>query len=257
MRIAIGIEYIGTRYHGWQLQEPDKNIPTIQQHIDGSLSKVADSPILTFSAGRTDKGVHATGQVAHFDTDVERSMHSWIQGTNRYLPDDIAIHWAKVVEEEFHARFSATARRYEYLIFNHPTRSPKWHHRATWHYHPLDIGLMQQAANHLLGEHDFNAYRAAECQSKTSIREVIHLNITQEGAIIKIDIKANAFLHHMVRNIVGVLLAIGEGKASPDWSKDVLESKDRSLGGVTAKPEGLYLAEVEYPNRGNNNGKTP
>lgn len=246
MRIAIGIEYIGTQYHGWQLQEPGKNIPTIQQHLDESLSKIADSPILTTSAGRTDKGVHATGQVAHFDTEVERPLHSWVQGTNRYLPDDIAITWAKIVSDEFHARFSATARRYEYYIINRPTRSPQWHQRATWHYHPLDIEAMQVAAQHLIGEHDFNAYRASECQAKTSVREVIHLNINKQQDMIKLDIKANSFLHHMVRNIVGVLLAIGEGKESPDWSKELLESKDRSLGGVTAKPEGLYLAEVSY-----------
>ena len=248
MRVAIGIEYIGTQYHGWQSQSDSAaNIPTIQQHIDEALSKIANAPILTTCAGRTDKGVHATGQVAHFDTEVDRPLHSWVQGTNRYLPDDIAINWAKVVSDNFHARFSAIARRYEYLIINRKTRSPRWHNRATWHYHPLDLDAMKAAARHLIGVHDFNAYRASECQSKTSVREIIHINIKRDDEIIKIDVKANAFLHHMVRNIVGVLLEVGEGKAAANWSKEVLESKDRTIGGITANPDGLYLVEVSYP----------
>lgn len=220
---------------------------SIQNELERALSLVADSPITVIAAGRTDRGVHARHQVVHFDTPVLREMSGWLRGGNTHLPKDIVILWAKEVDENFHARYSATARRYEYLIYNHPVRSALWHQLATWHYKPLNIEAMQSAAQHLIGEHDFNAYRSVECQSKTSIRELIHLNIKQQNEMIQIDIKANAFLHHMVRNIVGVLLPIGEGKASPDWAREVLDSKIRSEAGVTAKPDGLYLVEVSYP----------
>lgn len=245
MRIALGIEYNGKNYHGWQSQE---SVNSIQQEVEAALSKVADSPISVTAAGRTDRGVHAKHQIVHFDSPVHREPSAWVRGTNTYLPNDIAILWAQEVDEDFHARYSATARRYEYLIYNHPVRSALWHQLATWHYAPLNIAAMQAGAKHLIGEHDFNAYRSIECQSKTSVRELIHLNITRDKEMIVVDVKANAFLHHMVRNIVGVLLPIGEGKASPDWAKEVLESKTRCEGGVTAKPDGLYLVEVTYPN---------
>ncbi len=244
MRIALGVEYNGQHYHGWQSQE---SVNSIQFEIERALSFVADSPISVTAAGRTDRGVHAKHQVVHFDTPVFREMSSWVRGGNTHLPKDIVILWAQAVDENFHARYSATARRYEYYIYNHPVRSALWHQLATWHYRPLNIEAMQAAATHLIGEHDFNAYRSLECQSKTSVRELFHLKISKQGPMIIIDIKANAFLHHMVRNIVGVLLPIGEGKASPDWAREVLESKTRSEAGVTAKPDGLYLVEVSYP----------
>lgn len=244
MRIALGVEYNGTHYHGWQSQE---SVSSIQSELERALSQVADSSITVTAAGRTDRGVHAKHQIVHFDSPVTRDMSAWVRGTNTHLPNDIVVLWAQAVDENFHARYSAIARRYEYYIYNHPVRSALWHQRATWHYKPLNIQAMQIAAKHLIGEHDFNAYRSVECQSQTSIRELFHLNISQEGRMICLDVKANAFLHHMVRNIVGVLLPIGEGKASTDWTKQVLTSKMRTEAGVTAKPDGLYLAEVSYP----------
>jgi len=243
MRVALAIEYKGTNYHGWQSQDL---VTTVQDEIEKALSQVADSPITTICAGRTDAGVHAKGQVVHFDTSIHRDPLSWVRGTNRFLPKDIAIIWAQEVPEDFHARYSAIARRYQYVIYNHPVRSAIWHKQATWHCMPLDIKAMEEGAKHLIGKHDFSAYRAAECQSKTAIREIIHLNIMKNNDLIVIDIKANAFLHHMVRNIIGVLLAIGERKKSTNWSKEVLESRDRSIAGITAKPDGLYFMEVDY-----------
>ena len=244
MRIAAGIEYDGSHYHGWQKQN---GLDTIQAHVEQALSHVANEPVNIVCAGRTDVGVHATCQVIHFDTQAERSEISWILGGNSFLPKDIRIHWAKHVPDEFHARFSAHSRRYQYYIVNMPTHSALLVNYCSWIPKPLDEKLMQQAGNDLLGEHDFSSYRATECQSKTPNRNVMALSIKRRDEIILIDIKANAFLHHMVRNIAGVLMTIGAGKESVCWAKAVLEAKDRRHAGVTARPQGLYLVEVEYP----------
>jgi len=242
---AIGIEYDGTHYYGWQSQQG--NLPTIQCHLESALSSVANTPISIIGAGRTDKGVHATGQVAHFISDVQRTTNEWLLGSNTHLPPDIRINWCKLMEEDFHARFSAFSRRYHYIIDNRSVRGALMHQRAAWHYHTLDVDLMQQAANDLIGEHDFQSFRAAECQSKTSMRNLELLTVRRHGDFVIIDVKANAFLHHMVRNIAGVLMMIGDGRRPPGWAHEVLEAKDRTQAGITAPPYGLYMLEVKYP----------
>lgn len=242
--LALGIEYDGSHYHGWQAQE---GLVTLQSKLEYALSMVADTPIGVICAGRTDRGVHALGQVVHFTTEVIRPMHAWVQGGNRYLPNDISIQWAQEVDDDFHARYKAISRRYHYYIYNRPTRSAMHPTRMTWHYQPLDVDAMHLAAQLLIGEFDFQSFRAAECQAKTSIREVYELTVERHNDRILIDIHANAFLHHMVRNITGVLLAIGSGEAPPEWAQTVLEAKDRTKAGVTAPPFGLYLTRVYYP----------
>lgn len=243
-KFVVGIEYNGTRYHGWQHQEGCR---TIQHELELALSKVADEPIEIHAAGRTDKGVHAIGQVGHFTSSADRPLKSWLLGTNTNLPSDIAIRWVREANEDFHARYSAMARRYHYVIFNRPVRSALYPKRMTWHYRHLDAYKMHEAGQHLLGEHDFQSFRAAECQARTSIREVKSLNVHRQGQMILIDVTANAFLHHMVRNIAGVLMMVGEGKQKPEWAREVLLAKDRTAAGVTASPCGLYLVHVDYP----------
>lgn len=243
-RIALGIEYIGTAYHGWQSQT---DLNTIQGQLEQALSRVANMPITVKCAGRTDSGVHSLGQVIHFDTEVIRTERAWTMGANAYLPHDIRVQWAKEVDNTFHARFSALSRRYNYYIYNQPIRSALLHKRATWHYYNLNLDLMRQGAKHLLGKHDFSAFRSIECQAKTTIREIQTLTLEQQNNLICMDIKANAFLHHMVRNIIGVLYKVGEGIHPPEWVKEVLESRCRQIAGITAPADGLYLVEVEYP----------
>jgi tRNA pseudouridine38-40 synthase len=243
-KIAIGIEYNGTDYYGWQSQ---CNVMTVQATVEAALSRVADHPVSIVCAGRTDAGVHALGQVAHFESDAKRSLSNWVRGGNVYLPPSISIRWAKWVDSGFHARFSAVARRYQYLIYNHPVRSSIFQARATGWHRPLNEIAMQQAARYLLGQQDFNAFRSINCQAKSSIRTVQILEVTRCGDFIKIDIKANAFLHHMVRNIAGVLIAVGEGKRPPEWAQAVLAMRDRKEAGITAPSVGLCLVEVEYP----------
>lgn len=243
-KIAIGVEYDGTDFYGWQSQD---GLVAVQSELEKALSKIADHPVNVVCAGRTDAGVHALGQVVHFQSNAARSMSNWIRGGNANLPTTISIQWAKVVENSFHARFSAIARQYRYVIYNHPVRSSIYQRNTTWWYRPLDEKLMQEAARYLVGEHDFNAYRAITCQAKNSIRTVEFLNIKRTQDFIIIDIKANAFLHHMVRNIAGVLMAIGEGKQEPIWAQAVLMRRDRKLAGITAPSAGLCLVGVEYP----------
>ncbi|MBD3610251.1 MAG: tRNA pseudouridine(38-40) synthase TruA [Gammaproteobacteria bacterium] len=244
MRFALGVEYDGSAFNGWQYQD---HSPSVQGAVEQALSMVANHPVRVHCAGRTDTGVHATGQVVHFDTDALRSERSWLLGTNANLPKNVAIVWVKQVSEEFHARFSATRRRYRYVIFNRDVR-PTFHaYRTSWEYRPLDIETMQQGANYLIGQHDFSSYRAVACQAKSPQREIYDLKISRDGQFIFIDIEANAFLHHMVRNIAGVLMAIGRGEKAPEWANEVLEYRDRRLGGVTAPPYGLYLTHVSYP----------
>ncbi|OAI48724.1 hypothetical protein AYO45_04365 [Gammaproteobacteria bacterium SCGC AG-212-F23] len=244
MRIALGIEYNGDKLFGWQSQQ---NLPTVQQYLETALSKVADEPIQLYCAGRTDAGVHALQQVAHFDTTAIRAKRAWVWGGNSYLPPEISIHWAEEVDDSFHARFSALSRRYYYLIYNHAVRSALFHQKATWIHHDLDIERMQLAANDLLGEQDFSSFRSAQCESKTPKRNIHHIYVTRNNDFILIDIQANAFLHHMVRNITGLLLRIGAGQAEVAWAKAVLEAKDRRLAAETAPASGLYLADVSYP----------
>ncbi|WP_108651516.1 tRNA pseudouridine(38-40) synthase TruA [Dongshaea marina] len=244
MRIALGIEYDGTHYYGWQRQ---REVASVQQELEQVLTKIACHRVDVQCAGRTDAGVHATGQVIHFDTESVRKDAAWTLGVNSNLPKDIAVRWCKVVDEEFHARFSATARRYRYVIYNHRFR-PGVLNSGVSHYHlPLDADLMHKAGQYLLGENDFSSFRAVQCQSRTPFRNVMELSVTRHGPYIVLDIKANAFLHHMVRNITGTLLQVGMGEQSPQWVRDVLEAKDREAAGVTAKPGGLYLVEVDYP----------
>lgn len=244
MKIALGIEYDGCQYFGWQRQE---SVLSVQQKLEEALSVIANSPIEVFCAGRTDSGVHGTGQVVHFETEVQRPLESWCFGTNAHLPDDISVKWAVDVPEDFHARFSATARRYRYIIFSRKLRSAILPHGVS-HYHcDLDYKKMHEAGQFLLGENDFSSFRAAKCQSHTPWRNIHHLNVYRVGNYIIVDIQANAFVHHMVRNIVGSLIEVGKGAQPVEWIKWLLEQKDRKLAAPTAKAEGLYLVDVNYP----------
>ena len=246
MRYALGIEYEGTAYQGWQKQT---GTYAVQSKVEAAISYIADHPVDVTCAGRTDKGVHALGQVIHFDTSSHRDNYAWLMGINRYLPADINVHWIKSVSADFHARFSATARQYRYLIYAHPHRSGIFRDHMTWIYHALDIEAMRTGAAYLVGKHDFTSFRAQDCQAKTATRQIMFLNIIQEGPCICIDIKANAFLYHMVRNIVGVLLQVGRGKAKPEWVAEVLAQKDRRKAGITAPATGLYFIGADYPER--------
>jgi tRNA pseudouridine38-40 synthase len=242
-RIALGIEYDGQHYHGWQSQQ---EVNSVQAEVERALSTVADYPVEVVCAGRTDAGVHALEQVVHFESDADRQIHAWLLGANSLLPRDIAVKWAKAVPEDFHARFSATRRRYRYIIYNHTSRPALQHKRVTWHTYPLNAELMHEAAQALVGEHDFSSFRAAECQANTPIRTLYELTIKREGDRVIMEVEGNAFLHHMVRNIAGVLMAIGAKKAPVAWMAEVLAAKSRASGGVTAPPDGLYFVKVTY-----------
>lgn len=246
MRVVLGVEYDGSHFHGWQAQP---GLRTVQGEIQQALSKVADQDIKIHCAGRTDTGVHATAQVVHFDTTAKRNLQAWIYGGNSHLPKDVSILWAKQVDDDFHARFEATSRHYRYVIYNHPIRSSLYHQTVTWQYRPLDHELMHKAAQSFIGEHDFTSFRAIACQSKSPFRNVTEFTVRRRGDLVVLDVKANAFLHHMVRNLTGVLLTIGSGKREVAWAKQVLEAKDRSLGAETAPPYGLYLVDVAYPDK--------
>ncbi len=246
MKIALGIEYCGTSYFGWQRQV----IPnSIQEHVENALSKIADQEIKVFCAGRTDTGVHALHQVVHFETDIDRKMYSWIAGSNVNLPNDISILWAKQVDDDFHARFSATARTYRYIILNRQAKPGVNHGKVTWERQDLDEKRMQLAANSLVGQHDFTSFRTVACQANSPIRNVKRLEITRNNDYVMIEIEANAFLHHMVRNIAGVLLEIGSGNAHISWVNEILEIRDRTKSAKTAAADGLYLAMIEYPEK--------
>lgn len=220
---------------------------TVQAELERALGRVAAHDVRTTCAGRTDAGVHAYGQVVHFDSTSDRSVRSWIFGANSNLPRDVSVTWAAPVESTFHARFSARSRHYQYLILNRSVRSALFRGRMTWECRWLDEWAMQAAADYLLGEHDFSAFRALSCQAKSPVRTVYRLEVRRCGEILLIDVVANAFLHHMVRNIAGVLMAVGVGKKDPKWAYEVLASRDRTCGGITAPADGLYLLGVEYP----------
>jgi len=246
MRIAIGIEYDGTAYNGWQRQSHGVGVQTV---IENALSKIANESIETICAGRTDSGVHAIAQVVHFDSKVKRTMRNWLFGINSNLPDDVNACWVKIVDQNFHARFSAISRSYRYLILNKSVRSSLHRNRAWWIHRPLNEFDMQRAADHLLGEHDFSAFRAAGCRASTPIREISNIRINRDGDWIAIDVTANAFLQHMVRNIAGLLATIGQGEANSALAKEVLESCDRKKGGVAAPAHGLTLMKIDYPDK--------
>ena len=243
MRIALGVEYDGSPFFGWQSQ-PDRH--TVQDALQAALSQIAGHPIPVVAAGRTDTGVHALEQVVHFDTDAERPLSAWVRGVNALLPDSIVVRWAHAVPDEFHARFSAQGRSYRYLLINRPMRSAIHAGKVGWFHVPLDVAAMQDAARYLLGEHDFSAFRAAECQAKSPIKQLSQLDISREGEMLIFDLSANAFLHHMVRNIVGCLVYVGKGKYSPAWMDDVLKSRERRIAAPTFAPDGLYLRRISY-----------
>ncbi|WP_370599822.1 tRNA pseudouridine(38-40) synthase TruA [Pseudomonas nitroreducens] len=244
-RIALGVEYKGARYRGWQRQED--GVPSVQAALEKALSRVADEPVSVICAGRTDAAVHASGQVVHFDTAVDRPLKAWIMGSNANLPADISVTWAKVMPAHFHARFTAMARRYRYVIYNDPIRPAHQSEEVTWNHRPLDVSRMREAARALVGTHDFTSFRAVQCQAKSPVKTVHHLEVIEHGRFIVLDIRANAFLHHMVRNFAGVLMTIGAGERPVEWAGEVLAACDRRAGGVTAHPYGLYLVRVEYP----------
>jgi tRNA pseudouridine38-40 synthase len=244
MRIALGIEYNGHGFYGWQAQP---GLTTVQGELETAITRVANESVRLYCAGRTDANVHATGQVIHFDTHAKRHIDAWIWGTNSYLPPSIVVHWSKHVDYSFHARFTAVARRYRYIIYNNPIRPAILHTKASWHYYPLDIESMRQAALSLIGEQDFSSFRAAECNSKTPMRCVTDVDIQRYGQFVTIEIEANAFLHHMVRNIVGSLMKVGAGFKDPAWFESVLAAKNRRMAAETAPADGLYLIQVRYP----------
>ncbi|MCG8317493.1 MAG: tRNA pseudouridine(38-40) synthase TruA [Pseudomonadales bacterium] len=245
MRIALGIEYDGSQFHGWQKQKHQAE--TVQQKLEHAVGFVANHAVSIVCAGRTDSGVHGVGQVVHFDTDSQRDSKAWVYGGNAKLPDTIAIKWAKVMPDDFHARFSAMARSYRYAIYNHPIRPGIGMSHLTWNYRPLDLEAMIAASRCLIGEHDFSSFRAVDCQSKSPVRSLMSLNLYRKDRLIVMDIKANAFLQHMVRNIAGTLMAVGSGKMPVEWVEEVLHYRDRTKGGVTAPPYGLYFMAVDYP----------
>jgi tRNA pseudouridine38-40 synthase len=243
MKIALGVEYDGSQFSGWQSQAGTR---TVQGCVEEALSKVANHPVTAICAGRTDRGVHAVGQVLHAEVTATRTMRAWVLGTNVNLPRDVSILWAQPVDNAFHARFSARGRHYRYLILNRLVRPGVLYRKVTWEHRPLNIELMQAGANYLIGCHDFTSYRTVACQAKSPVRTVRYITVQRHGDHVIVNIGANAFLHHMVRNIVGVLLAIGSGEQPPAWAGQVLAAKDRTVGGVTAPASGLYLYGVDY-----------
>jgi tRNA pseudouridine38-40 synthase len=253
-RIVLGVQYDGSCWQGWQTQ-PHKI--TVQDELETALMRFAKLEVKTVCAGRTDAGVHALEQVVHFDTELDRPLHSWLSGLNSFLPDSIAVRWVREVpmrapelpfdsSAEFHARFSAYARTYHYVLYNNPVRSPLFNKRVGWVFRDLDVELMQEGAQLLVGEHDFTTFRAVGCQAKTPVKTMYSISVVKKGDFILFSLCANAFLHHMVRNIVGSLIFVGAKKRHPNWIKEVLESKDRSIAAPTFMADGLYLARVDY-----------
>ena len=246
MKIALGVEYLGTHFHGWQIQK--SGIRTVQLVVESALSKVADHPVRVFCSGRTDAGVHAKEQVIHFETKSLRENKAWLFGGNVNLPADVNFTWAKEVADDFHARFNAYAKAYEFKILNHPVRSALNADSHLWEPRELDIDKMQKAADLLLGEHDFSCFRDSLCQAKSPIKAIEYLRIGKIDNTVLLEVKANAFLHHMVRNITGTLLKVGRGERDVGWVQEVLDSQDRRKAGPTAEPQGLYFIKAFYEN---------
>ena len=243
-RWKLTIEYRGTDFAGWQRQED--GVPSVQQHIEDAIARFCGQECRLHVAGRTDAGVHATGQVVHFDTNANRPLTAWVRGVNTFLPPAVAVRWAHPVADEFHARFSAYARRYRYLLLNRPQRPGVQSGRVGWCHQPLDVVRMQAAAEALLGEHDFSSFRAAECQAKSPQKTMHVAQVRRVGEVIVFDFEASAFLHHMVRNLVGSLVYIGQGRQPADWMQTLLEVRDRRVAAPTFAAEGLYLVGVRY-----------
>jgi tRNA pseudouridine38-40 synthase len=246
MRIALALEYDGSRFLGWQTQPGGG---TVQDTLEAALATIAGERIQLTCAGRTDRGVHALEQVVHFDVDAQRPASAWVRGVNALLPESLAVQWSREVPAEFHARYAARARTYRYVLVNRAVRPALAARHAGWFHLPLDVAAMRAAARHLRGEHDFSAFRSAECQAKTPVRTLLGLDIEAVGERIDFVLRANAFLHHMVRNIVGTLVYVGKGKHPPAWAGEVLESRDRARAAPTFAAEGLYLERVEYEAR--------
>ena len=244
MRIALGVQYDGAAFCGWQSQPHGK---TVQNELERALAEFAQTPLHTVVAGRTDTGVHGLGQVVHFDTDLDREAFSWVRGTNAFLPSSVAVRWAKPMPDDFHARFAAFERTYYYVLYVNPVRSPMLAARAGWVHTPLDTQAMRDAVACLIGEHDFSYFRAADCQSKTPVKHLHQIDIREQGDFIHFRFRANAFLHHMVRNLMGCFVAIGRGRHPASWMAEVLDARDRKAAAPTFMPDGLYLAEVGYP----------
>lgn len=248
-RFAVGIEFCGMNYRGWQTQQP--GVPSVQETIEKVLSTVANEPILLHGAGRTDAGVHATNLVAHFDTTAVRSIHGWLRGSNSQLPKDISIQWIQEMDMDFHARFKAQARRYRYVVYNHPVRPALLHKQVTHAYYQLNVAKMMLAAQKFEGTHNFESFRAVACQSKQPVRTVSHCRLIQHGAYLVLDIQADGFLHHMVRNIMGCLLEIGQEMYDVDHIDNIFAAEDRKAAGITAPPDGLYFIHADYPEQFN------
>ncbi len=247
VRIACRVEYNGSHYNGWQAQPQLNNTRTVQETLERALASVANTSLRVHCAGRTDSGVHAFGQIVHFDAPVARSCKAWVLGGNASLPRDIRLHWALPVDNQFHARFSATARSYRYVIANTAVRPALLGGQVTWQRRALNADAMHAAAQCLLGEHDFSAFRAASCQSLSPMRNVHCIEVRRHDQLVVIEITANAFLHHMVRNIAGSLMAVGQGRVDGIWLADILAGRDRTRAADTAPADGLYLVAVEYP----------
>ncbi len=245
-RIALGLAYDGASWNGWQTQPGGR---TVQDRLEAALASFLDHPVATICAGRTDTGVHALEQVVHIDTSAERRLESWVRGVNAMLPPSIRVQWARAVDADFHARYSATARSYVYLLRSHRVASPILHGKVGWTHRPLELDAMRRAASLLCGEHDFSAFRSSECQAASPVRTLEALTISQSGDFFLFTFKANAFLHHMVRNLMGVLVEVGRGKFPPEWTAELLNHRDRRRAPATFSAAGLYLARADYPER--------
>jgi len=245
-RVALGIAYDGAPWQGWQTQPHGR---TVQDTLETALLRFVGQPVSTTCAGRTDTGVHALCQVVHLDAPVHRSLQSWVRGVNAWLPDSISVQWARYVDDDFHARFSAMSRTYVYVLRHHPVRSPLAHARVGWVFQPLSLDRMQAAADLAVGEHDFSSFRSSECQSRSPVRVVHGIDVQQQGDYFLFHFHANAYLHHMIRNLMGVLIAVGQGRREPGWMAELLARRDRRLSAPTFSPDGLYLAQVSYDAR--------
>lgn len=243
MRLALGISYNGQAYQGWQSQLSGL---TVQDKLEAALGRFTDSRVSTLCSGRTDAGVHALMQVVHFDTEATREPVSWVRGTNANLPRDIAVQWAQVVPDAFHCRASAISRRYAYILLESPVRPSIDAGRTGWSFRPLDMETMQQAVRHLLGEHDFSSFRASACQALSPVKNLQRIDITRRGAYWRFEFEANAFLHHMIRNIMGCLVTVGQGKYPPEWMNQVLAARNRDVAAPTFSPDGLYFLGPRY-----------
>jgi tRNA pseudouridine38-40 synthase len=243
MRLALGVEYDGAPYCGWQSQPSGCSV---QDHLEKALQAMAGHPLRVIAAGRTDTGVHAMIQVIHFDTETQRPLNAWVRGVNSMLPAAIRVLWAVQVPQDFHARFSAFERSYQYVLINSPIAPALMHGKVGWFHAPLDVGLMQRGSRHLLGEHDFSAFRAAECQAKSPIKHMHEANVRAQGSAVIFEFRANAFLHHQVRNMIGALVYIGKGNYPPEFMAELLESRDRTQAPPTFSPSGLYLTGIGY-----------